>query len=151
MQRRDGSSYEAWLCSKHKTEDVDSEHDRRGDHYEFERHVVEPMAGKGGVGFVHHDALRLSFHVVGWPLWSSSSTPIPASSSRMRSDSAKFLAARALALSSMSAFTRSSLMTTRLCARNLACSSLTNRNGSIPRKRQSLSSCLAGSSLTPTF
>src|SRR6188768_2070686 len=77
------------IGSKH-SEQSEGEYDRGDDHRPFDEDVIAPVLWERRVGFRH----RAISHVVP-SLESLITTPIAASSSRMRSDSLKSLRARA--------------------------------------------------------
>src|SRR5690349_17874493 len=85
-----------------------AEQDRGDEHHDLEHDVVEPMPRERGVGTLH----RFSLQAVVPSFLSSSSTPRPVSSSRMRSASLKFLVLRAALRSAISPSTRASSIAT---------------------------------------
>src|SRR5947209_6767641 len=87
--RRAGFGNVRPIASKH-SEQLERQHDGSRDHDPFERDVIAPVLRKGRVGTAHR---AISHVVIGCPvtgsLLSFSTTPIAASSSRIRSDSLK--------------------------------------------------------------
>src|SRR6476661_3229089 len=82
------------IASKH-SEQFQNEQDRGNDHRPFDEDVIAPVSRERRVGFCHYAIAQVVTGLPSAPLPSFSTTPIAASSSRMRSDSLKSFRARA--------------------------------------------------------